>query len=79
MAFAAFGATARGDTWNTLTTEFGLSSEEAGMTMSWIGRCLLDGLAKLTREKQKQIVDEATLTKARALADQSRKPTRDKR
>ncbi len=64
VALAAFGTIARGETWDCLTREFGLSSDDAGRAMSWILRALVDALADGRTRRRRRLVDEDTLARA---------------
>ena len=65
MAVAAFGVVGRANSWDCLTREFALSSEEAGCALSWIAGALLDALAKSKRQKKARLVDEKTIERGR--------------
>jgi AcrR family transcriptional regulator len=65
VAFAAFSAVGRAETWDYLTREHALTSEEAGRAKSWIMRALLDALAAGRRQKKTRLVDEQTLERGR--------------
>ncbi len=66
IAFAMFSAIGRAETWDYLTREAGLTSDEAGLAKSWAMTALLDALARLKDQKKKQLVDEDTLARGRA-------------
>ena len=73
IAFAAFGAMARMETWDCLSREFGLSGEAAGHAMAWAIRSLIDSLSRHKQERKRQLVDDETIRRGRAL---SADPTR---
>jgi len=66
IAFAAFGAIARSETWDCLTREFGLSSDEAGLAKSSALSARLDALAASRQQKKARLVDEVTIARGRA-------------
>jgi len=66
IAFAMFTAILRAETWDYLTREGGLSSEETGVAKSWVARALLDALARDKPLKRKTLVDAETRVRGRA-------------
>jgi AcrR family transcriptional regulator len=70
VAVAAFGVVGRANSWDCLTREFELSSEEAGCALSWIAGALLDALAKSKRQKKARLVDEKTIERGRTWGTQ---------
>ena len=72
VALAAIGAVARADTWDCLTRELGLSSEEAGRATAWVLQSLLDALARGRRQNRAALVDDRTIAKGRAIDEAAR-------
>jgi AcrR family transcriptional regulator len=66
IAFAALGAIARAETWDCLTREFGLTSDEAGLAKSFALRALLDALVESRQQNKEHLVDEVTIARGRA-------------
>ncbi len=66
LAAAAFSALGRAETWDCLTREFGLTSDEAGRVMSWMMRALVDALAAGRRGRRRTLVDQKTLQRGQA-------------
>lgn len=79
MAFAMVAIIARADTWDCLTRDFGLSSDEAGRAKSWTMQALLDALAQGRRRKRTQLVDAETIVRGRAWRKTRRAPVKEKR
>ena len=67
IAFAAFGALVRMETWDCLSREFGLSGEPAGRAMAWAIRSLVDSLSRHRQERKRQLVDDDTIRRGREL------------
>lgn len=76
VAFAAFGAIARMETWDCLSREFGLSVDSAGRAMSWVIRSLIDSLSRHRRERKRQLVDDETIRRGREWNPDSTPPRR---
>ena len=65
LAFAVVSAIGRAETWDYLTRECDLSSDEAGLAKSWAISALLDALAKAKQHRKKRLVDDETIARAR--------------
>jgi len=66
LVVAAVASLARAESWDTMTREFGLTSEEAGRALSWGVQAMLDAIAAGRRQRKTHLVDAATIAKGRA-------------
>jgi AcrR family transcriptional regulator len=67
VAFAAFATTMRGETWDYIVSDFGLSDEDAGRAMAFVLEACVEKLARQARAKKSTIVEQASVDRAREL------------
>ncbi len=67
LAISMFGTVLRAENWDHATRVVGLTDLQAGRGMAFIMEALLERLAKLSRERKQQIVDEAVTARGREL------------
>lgn len=67
LAFAAVATIMRAESWEYMTTEHGLSDEEAGRTMAFMLDACIDQLGRLAKQRETTITDEDSLAEARAM------------